>query len=425
MKFVDNAISLSEKKHRSKSSSSSCVKMTDQAQHFNGDLVNSIKVTVNGNYSPKKHAGTGHPHHNNSEDSDPGATSPGGGRLKFFKDGKFILELSHRKEGEKTCWIPVPKKTYWPAVGTPRQETSTSLSVSDDNSSVQSSPWQRDHCWKQSSPRKNICTELEFYLHCPHKSRHYAFCSKSVRRKRRRPVDPTPVTLAPRVSHPVQNKSHKTEPSRPTLAQVTHTLWERVLKQHNESPTRPAHEMVTLRKRILKELERVNLGDSESKRRAKTSHVTPSPNKHSITAILGHRDNKTDDSPAPCERENSPSFLRTLLRSPHSDSASDSRPSSSSSRPPSAPHPHPPPPLLYHPTPTPVPVPSPYYPPWSVQYLPRTPVPLYPSASWMPLASHGTPWIAGPPPLAHPPLHAYIKQEDSGDVPLNLSKNGG
>uniref|UniRef100_A0A8D8VKE7 Protein hairless n=1 Tax=Cacopsylla melanoneura TaxID=428564 RepID=A0A8D8VKE7_9HEMI len=420
MKFVDNAISLSEKKHRSKSSSSSCVKMTDQApQHVNGN-VNSIKVSVNGIYSPKKHSGTGgHPHHNNSEDSDPGATSPGGGRLKFFKDGKFILELSHRKEGEKTCWIPVPKKTYWPAVGTPRQETSTSLSVSDDNSSVQSSPWQRDHCWKQSSPRKNICTELQFYLHFPHKSRYYSFCSKSVRRKCRRPIDPTPVRL--RVNNPVQNKLHKTE-HRPgvTLAQVTHVLWERALKQHNESPTRPPHEMVTLRKRILKELEKVNLGDSEcggSKRRAKTSHVTPAPAttpaKHSITAILGHREYKTEDSPS--ERENSPSFLRTLLKSPHSDSASDSRPSSSSSRPPSAPHP---PPLVYHPTPTP------YY-PWTVQYIPRTPVPLYPSSSWMPLASHATPWMAGHPPLSHPPLHAYIKQEDSGDVPLNLSKNGG
>lgn len=45
-----------------------------------------------------------------------------------FIDGKFILELSHRKEGERTCWIPVPKKTFWPAVGTPKQECSTSLS---------------------------------------------------------------------------------------------------------------------------------------------------------------------------------------------------------------------------------------------------------------------------------------------------------
>lgn len=55
-----------------------------------------------------------------------------GGRLKFFKDGKFILELSHRRDGDRTTWFPVPKKTFWPpppASLTPnRQESSASLS---------------------------------------------------------------------------------------------------------------------------------------------------------------------------------------------------------------------------------------------------------------------------------------------------------
>jgi hypothetical protein len=53
-----------------------------------------------------------------------------GGRLKFFKDGKFILELSHRRDGERTTWFPVPKKTFWPPTNvTPsRQESSASLS---------------------------------------------------------------------------------------------------------------------------------------------------------------------------------------------------------------------------------------------------------------------------------------------------------
>lgn len=53
-----------------------------------------------------------------------------GGRLKFFKDGKFILELSHRRDGERTTWFPVPKKTFWPPTSTTpnRQESSTSLS---------------------------------------------------------------------------------------------------------------------------------------------------------------------------------------------------------------------------------------------------------------------------------------------------------
>ena len=53
-----------------------------------------------------------------------------GGRLKFFKDGKFILELSHRRDGDRTTWFPVPKKTFWPPASTTpnRQESSTALS---------------------------------------------------------------------------------------------------------------------------------------------------------------------------------------------------------------------------------------------------------------------------------------------------------
>lgn len=39
--------------------------------------------------------------------------------------------------------------------------------VSDDNSSIQSSPWQRDHSWKQPSPRKNISKDLSLYYYRP------------------------------------------------------------------------------------------------------------------------------------------------------------------------------------------------------------------------------------------------------------------
>ncbi|KAL3280442.1 hypothetical protein HHI36_023933 [Cryptolaemus montrouzieri] len=56
-----------------------------------------------------------------------------GGRLKFFKDGKFILELERAKEGERVSWVSVPRKTFWPPQGvatsvTCKQESSTSLS---------------------------------------------------------------------------------------------------------------------------------------------------------------------------------------------------------------------------------------------------------------------------------------------------------
>lgn len=68
-------------------------------------------------------------HHNDSSSEGSVLPTPGG-RLKFFKDGKFILELSHRRDGERTTWFPVPKKTFWPPASTTpnRQESSTSLS---------------------------------------------------------------------------------------------------------------------------------------------------------------------------------------------------------------------------------------------------------------------------------------------------------
>ncbi|XP_041788855.1 protein hairless-like isoform X2 [Anopheles merus] len=131
----------------------------------------------------------------------PSATGTGttahGGRLQFFKDGKFILELARAREGEKTSWISVPRKTYWPptvsstSANFHKHESSTSLSFSDDNSSIQSSPWQRDHCWKQANPRPNISKELSLYYFRPLKARgHLTHDTRSwCRRKRRRPYD--------------------------------------------------------------------------------------------------------------------------------------------------------------------------------------------------------------------------------------------
>lgn len=60
--------------------------------------------------------------------------------IVFILDGKFILELSHRREGEKMSWIPVPKKTYWPppvmtstVINCVKQESTASLSGELDN----------------------------------------------------------------------------------------------------------------------------------------------------------------------------------------------------------------------------------------------------------------------------------------------------
>ncbi|KOX70372.1 Protein hairless [Melipona quadrifasciata] len=153
-------------------------------------------------------------HHSSETRIDNNILPTPGGRLKFFKDGKFILELSHRRDGERTTWFPVPKKTFWPPASTTpnRQESSTSLSVSDDNSSVQSSPWQRDHCWKQANPRHRISTEFNFYYYRSPKNRLCAH-PRLVARKRRRPLDPTSLLLisesVTNYTKPIQDQASK------------------------------------------------------------------------------------------------------------------------------------------------------------------------------------------------------------------------
>lgn len=60
---------------------------------------------------------------------------------------------------------------------------------SDDNSSVQSSPWQRDHCWKQTQPRHNISKEMVLFFHRPERLCLSPECQKVAQLKRRRPLD--------------------------------------------------------------------------------------------------------------------------------------------------------------------------------------------------------------------------------------------
>ncbi|XP_076040107.1 uncharacterized protein LOC143024793 [Oratosquilla oratoria] len=96
---------------------------------------------------------------------------PGGGRLTFFRDGKLLLELSHRSEGGTGGWIPVKSKTYWPPPSsTPhhplRHDTPTTHS--DDTSSVNSSPWAVDHIRKQSITQRpnSVLVELLSFSVC-------------------------------------------------------------------------------------------------------------------------------------------------------------------------------------------------------------------------------------------------------------------
>lgn len=78
----------------------------------------------------------------------------GGGRLKFFKEGRVLLELTHRVDGDKVHWVPTTNKVYWPppASHTARLDsnastlTGTGSDGSLETASVQShpslSPWQ-------------------------------------------------------------------------------------------------------------------------------------------------------------------------------------------------------------------------------------------------------------------------------------------
>ncbi|XP_014608387.1 PREDICTED: uncharacterized protein LOC106789065 [Polistes canadensis] len=332
-----------------------------------------------------------------------------GGRLKFFKDGKFILELSHRRDGERTTWYPVPKKTFWPPASTlpNRQESTTSLSVSDDNSSIQSSPWQRDHCWKQANPRRRISTEFNFYYHRNPKSRLCAY-PRLVARKRRRPHDPTSLMLIPEssVSHIKSFRKVNDMSSGKVLSLIVDKL-ARLLDPNVVSP----------RKRILRELERVSLEDQASKRRATpqpvniTSTSTPSPKQlssYSITSILG------EDKPNP-----EPGFLRNLLKP---DDRQPVKYSSSNSYPRVRMDPyigstnatvhH----SLYG---VPMLPPGPYRAPLWMQYQPPIhyppPLPLF---------------VPPPPHPSSPPVHHYKDYREQtltppSDMPLNLSKHAG
>lgn len=106
------------------------------------------------------------------------ATATAGGRLTFFKEGKFLLELSHRTDmGAPAGWVPVKSKTYWPPPSSAtttttqhplRHDTPTSQSVSDDCSSLNSSPWTGEHLRKQLTPRRSkafVLQQVSFHWH--------------------------------------------------------------------------------------------------------------------------------------------------------------------------------------------------------------------------------------------------------------------
>ncbi|KAL0269655.1 UNVERIFIED_CONTAM: hypothetical protein PYX00_007310 [Menopon gallinae] len=261
-----------------------------------------------------------------NEFSDQGYASSGG-RLKFFKDGKFILELSHRRDGEKMSWIPVPKKTYWsqPVASTVtssvKQESTTSLSVSDDNSSAQLSPWQRDHCWKQTSPRKATSHEMTFLMIPLPRAFHIRKTnSLTIKRKRRRPfeliekvINSKTLTNLNGFQRPVKVKRCAIKNGE--LNSLVDRLWECLRSSESAQMTQKhSPSMVSPRKRILREFEKVSLVTNSTeeqsqlhlkRRRPKTSTngqpLAQSNSKgvsnYSITSLLG---TKSEPTSPPC-----------------------------------------------------------------------------------------------------------------------------
>ncbi|KAK4884020.1 hypothetical protein RN001_000291 [Aquatica leii] len=239
-----------------------CSKMTEEGHRIYGINGN----TDGGAVAPK-------------EESSKNAYNQGG-RLKFFKDGKFILELERARDGEKVSWVSVPRKTYWPpqgnATSTPtyRQESSTSLSVSDDNSSIQSSPWQRDHSWKQTTPRRNLSKEMAFYYCHRRNVRVWRKCKNRRRPYAIIPVDNTFLVVKTE-RNSVCNKVTNKVRVRPPVLSIVQML---VDKSVSNTPPRP-EVVVSPRKRFLREMEKdkVQVDDACQKRSRNKTQSSGTP----------------------------------------------------------------------------------------------------------------------------------------------------
>jgi len=145
---------------------------------------------------------------------------PAGGRLKFFKEGRVLLELTHRcaGDGEKVNWVPTgSKKVYWPpgppAPLTTRLDSNASTNTltgsdgsgeSGNYSSVPPlSPWgtpsPRPTSWQPSPPHRvkavpkkwptttTTTSDLVFAMKPPQGVRNYRKKIRTFRRKCRQP----------------------------------------------------------------------------------------------------------------------------------------------------------------------------------------------------------------------------------------------
>lgn len=161
--------------------------------------------------------------------------------------------------------------------------------MSDDNSSIQSSPWQRDHCWKQTSPQRSSSQETSFLYK---RLKGIRFAHHLSFRKRRRPFDTSMNDAKCYTSNGISsNPSNRIFRKPGILANIIQRLWDRngaSIKQIKQTVSIDQHAaMVSPRKRILRELERVTLDDLYNKRRAKVAQATSTAQVAATSASTG------------------------------------------------------------------------------------------------------------------------------------------
>lgn len=251
--------------------------------------------------------------------------------------------------------------------------------MSDDNSSVQSSPWQRDHCWKQNTPRQGINKELTFSMQAlPHMRhlRNLPYYSHKIQKKRRCPYVPIEVTVTNTTFTKCNRLTKSERRDRRKLSDIVQTLLDRVRGPSNSGESvvcsssfvvnhaktvsvasgRMDPSIISPRKRILREMERVSLEDlgNSKRQRARSTSALPHNNNnngssgnctatcstpsqlsvkgsvsnYSITSLLGP--NREEELAVTGSHESDSSFLRTLLKSSSQQSSVEQTPKSKS-----------------------------------------------------------------------------------------------
>jgi hypothetical protein len=143
---------------------------------------------------------------------------------------------------------------------------------------VQSSPWQRDHCWKQVHPRKDAGRYLTFFMRPDSRCKVFRRRNlKALKPKTRRPFDPTEINDDSSAPPPGDSKK-LIGVVRKKLVDIVEFLASQAVELKKPSPTpgcsKADHSVVSPRKRILREFERVSLEDQNNKRHKRPSSTS-------------------------------------------------------------------------------------------------------------------------------------------------------